>query len=51
MKKGNWFNQERRVEVSLVEYSKHMLKYAIENTNCHEELEPEYLYPFAEHDR
>ena len=28
-----------------------MLKYAVKNPKCNEELEPEYLYPFAEHDR
>jgi hypothetical protein len=49
--KGDWFNQERRVEVTLGEYNKHMLKYALKNPKCDDELEPEFLYPFAEHDR
>ena len=48
--KGNWFNKERRVEVSLVKYNKHNLKYATKNPNCDNVL-PDYLYPFADHDR
>ena len=51
-KKGDWFNQERRVEVSLVEYNKHMLKYSMKNPNIeNDELSPTYLYLSAEHDR
>ena len=50
-RKGDWFNQERMVEVKLGEYNKHMLKYAAKIPKCNDGLEPEYLYPFAEHGR
>ena len=50
-RKSDWFIQERRVEISLVGYNKHMLIYAVKNSTCEDELEPGYLYSFAEHAR
>ena len=49
--KGDWFNQERMVEVKLFEYNKRMLKYAVKNPKCDDKLEPEFLYSFAGYDR
>ena len=50
--KGDWFNRERNVEVSLTDSNKHLLKYAVRNTiSDTDNLEPEYIYPFAEHER
>ena len=50
--KGDWFNRERNIEVSLTDSNKHLLKYAVYNTKSEiDELEPSYIYPFAEHDR
>ena len=50
--KGDWFNQERWVEVSVVEYNKHMLKYSVKNLDTeNDKLATDYLYLFAEHDR
>ena len=50
--KGDYFNRERNIEVSLTDANKHLLKYAIKNEKAeNDELEPSYIYPFAEHDR
>ena len=47
-RKGNWFNQDRRVEVSLTRYNKHILKYTVENTDIENDgLEPEYYIPLV----
>ena len=49
---GDWFNQENRIEVSLVGYNKLVLKYAVNNPNLeNDKVSSEYLYFFAEHDR
>ena len=29
--KGDWFNRERNIEVSLTDSTKHLLKYAVKN--------------------
>ena len=49
--KGDWFNRERDIDLSLTESNKHLLKYAVLNEQSEsDELEPVYIYPFAEHD-
>ena len=50
--KGDYFNRERNIEVSLTDANKHLLNYAVKNEKVeNDELEPSYIYPFAEHDR
>ena len=50
--KGDFFNRERNIEVSLTDANKHLLKYAVKNEKAeNDDLEPSYIYPFAEHDR
>ena len=50
--KGDFFNRERNIEVSLTDENKHLLKYAVKNEKAeNNDLEPSYIYPFAEHDR
>ena len=50
--KGDWFNRERNIEVSLTDSNKHLLKYAVYNIKSKiDELEPSYIYLYAEHDQ
>ena len=50
--KGDWFNRERNIDVSLTESNKHLLKYAVFNKDSENDvLEPAYIYSFTKHDR